>query len=208
MQAFLDGKPVSAVNSTFAAAVAAVLLVANEQKRLIIEVLADGAPVSDACLNDPNNAKVLAARLEFKSEPQALLVATTLENAADVLSETRAQQLSAAEQLQLGEHKTAFEQLGPVLETWAAVQSAVSDSAAVLHVDVDAMGHSAGIELKPLIMDLSSHLGGLKVAINARDWSSAADTLAYDLDTQCERWGIALRKLSASLTKAGAGGGG
>ena len=202
MQAFLDGEPLDAKDASFAAAVSAAAASSEKQHRIIVQVMADGHAVSDECLQDPLRSTVSAQRLEFVSVAPEQLVATTLENAADVLGETRATQLAAAEQLQLGEQEQAFVQLGPVLETWSAVQAAVQNSAAVLKIDVTVLGTRAGVELKPLIAGLSSHLGQLKNAIEAKDWSSAADTLAYDLDSQCEQWTIALKKLSESLGKA------
>ncbi len=201
MQAFLDGNPLNLVATSFGEAVEEANKIADGMHQIIYEALVDGTSVSDEHLEDPALANLKPLRIEFKSVSRRQLVAATFKSAAEVLAETRATQLAAAEQLQLGEQEKAFVVLGPVLETWGSVQKAVQSSADILELDVESLGRDAAVELKPLIASLSVDLGELKHAIETKDWSSAADSLAYDLDTQCEHWVIALRKLAISLVE-------
>ncbi len=201
MQVFLDGKPLALTVTNFGEAVNEANIIADELHQVIVEARADGTVVSDEFLEDPAYAHLKPQRLEFLSISRRQLVATTFASAAEVLAQTRATQLAAAEQLQLGEQEKAFEVLGPVLATWGSIQRAVQGSVDILNVSIESLGREAEVELKPLISALSIDLGELKHAIEAKDWSSAADTLAYDLDVQCEHWVVALRKLAACLVK-------
>lgn len=199
MQAFLDGKPLNLIATSFGDAVNEANAIADEMHQIIYEARADGTVVSDEHLEDSSLAGLQPQRVEFVSVSRRQLVATTFKSAADVLADARATQLAAAEQLQLGEQEKAFEVLGPVLETWGSIQRAVQSSADILELDVESLGREAAVELKPLIAALTIDLGELKHAIESKDWSSAADSLAYDLDVQCEHWVIALRKLAIAL---------
>ena len=204
MEVYLDGKQIRADVDAFANGLNVAVQAAEASGRLVVGVIADGNAVAHAWLDAPDDVVAAVTKLECESVAARELVASAFTDAAKVLGETRASQLAAAEHLQLGEPEQAFVQLRPVLEGWGAVQQTVQSAAQLLRVDVESMGAEGGVALGALISDLGAKISGLQTAISAQDWSSAADTLAYDLDGACERWGDALTRLSGSMARRAA----
>lgn len=195
MQVFLDDKPVVVSGQSLGDALAAVTTQAGS--RLVIEALADGAPVPDDHLENPPEAAPYAGELRFRSADRAAIARHALHEAADALERVRSSQRDAAEFVRAGDVREALAALGPALEGWQHVRSAIDTLAEGGFIALAA--HAAGApSLEDHLQKLAEALTELKRAISHADWAALGDVLAYDLDEQAEQIGAQLRALATS----------
>ena len=197
---FLDGQSIASDATTLRAALTDGAAGAKALGRIIVEVHADGALVPDEHLADPPTDSPYAGEINLVTAEPKPLVRYTLNDAAEALSIARERQAHAAAMLRTGEMQQAMDALAETLAVWEMVRRAVHDGCSLLGMPIEsALARGAAEGSPPLAEALSGRLAEVKRAIGAEDWSSLADTLAYDLDEEAERWTAALTGLAASI---------
>ncbi len=171
-----------------AAALAAGRSAAGE--RLIVEARADGFEVPATDIDDPPERAPYASRLDFTSADGGELVRVLLTDAAGALDAVGPRHLRAAEQIRGGNIDEALLTLGEVLRMWAEVRSAMELAS---RADVSSSGAAAENrdQLAPVLTGLAERLTEIKRTLVASDWSSLADVLAYDMESEvvrCRGW--------------------
>lgn len=200
MRIFLDDELIEESGSTLAKALETASGKAGE--RLLIGVTADGEPVSDSQLADPPMTDPFASELRFTSADPVSLVRVTLLEAADHLESSKEMQAAVAQQIQLGELSRAMPELSKVLDTWQQVEQCITLSRQVNGIE---LGHVNGEDtFEQLATHLTTRLGEIRDAINARDLSTLADILAYDMGEQADAWTGVLRDLAAGCRASAA----
>lgn len=194
MRVYLDGTLIDEAGSTLGRAIEAAR--ARAGTRMLVQAVADGAPVPAADLDDPPGVSPYASELRFASADSSVLLLDTLRETAEMLSEVKELQSRAAELLQTGKVDEAVAEVGEVLETWRTVKEAI---VLVLKASPADRYHGAEKqELSEAIGALASALGEIKRAMSVRDWASLGDSLAYDMGEHADR-------CRAWLIKAGSG---
>lgn len=192
MRIYLDDQLIDDAGTTLGKALETAAAKAGD--RLLIGLTADGAPVSDQHLADPPLTEPFAAELRFTSADPVSLVRVTLLEAADSLEASKEKQAAIAQQIQLGELSRAMPELSNVLDIWQQVEQCITLSRQVNGIE---LGHVNGeATFEQLAAHLSTRLGEIRDAINARDLASLADILAYDMDAQADAWTGVLRDLA------------
>jgi len=179
----LDGAALMVTEPTLAAALRHAADEAQRRGRVIIEVKADGARLSDEVLSNPGAGLEGVRTLAFISADPAQLVSQSLRDCAAALDEAAAEQRRASDLIQSGRTSEALEVVARVLGTWQAVSGVVDHSAALLGRPLGDVG-----ELGEATADLRTHLRSMKDAMGAEDWPALSDVLGYDLDAQATRW--------------------
>jgi hypothetical protein len=198
MRTFLDGTEAPEAGQTLAEALAYVG--GRAEGRLVIEALADGAPVPREDLATPPDRAPYAGRLEFRTADAEQLVVESLVQAAASLDPIGEAQREVAGLIQSGQTSAAMDRLGWTLDAWARVVQAVELARAAPGVELPAL--DAGVTLDGLVASLTGRLHDIRRAIQGEDLSGLADALGYDMAESAERWRTALRTLAG-----GAGGG-
>ncbi len=209
MRVLLDGAELAVETPSLRSALETAAATAAANGRVIVEVYADGAPVPAGDLASPSTEPMGASELQLTSADPRSLVAVTLHDAGDAVSQLRAEQSQAAEAIQSGKIDEAISMLSRVLGVWQAAHDAVEKGAALLAIDLDAMVlelPGGGREtVGPRVQSLAGKLGELKRAVVDRDWTALSDTLAYDLDEESAAWASMLHAMGDAVQQ-GAGG--
>lgn len=169
---------------------------------MIVEAVADGKPLDDAALADPDSCQRQILELRLTSIEPKELVRSTLLGAEDALEQAKADQHTAAEMIQSGQLDEARDPLASMLETWQAVREVVTRGSQVLRVDLDrvdlakASGGRLGGRVADRSNELFATLDELKSALAREDWSAVGDSLAYDFDELVNSWQVMLRALA------------
>lgn len=194
---FLDNRPLEAEDTTLSAALDAARANAERGGRIIVEVLADGAPAPDADLRDPAAVarRPYAGELRFVSESPRALVGDALLNAADAVTAIRGKQNEAANLLHRGEPENAVAILGEAVNLWQMVRRALDESGRLLGASM-----LASPELSGLADELSRRLNAVRDALTVQDWSALGDELDEEMDAHAARWADALGALAGRIT--------
>ena len=197
VKVYLDDESLTTEGETLGAALRAGVARARERGRLVVEINADGASIPEEHLADPPAFEPYAEELRLVSVEPGLLVRSTLLDAAEALEAIRERQRRAGELIQTGETAEAMTELTEVISVWSAVRRALEDGCTLLGLPLsDAI---AGADGRRLVDDLTGRLTDIRSALQAEDWSSLSDAVAYDLDEQAQRWTTVLRDFAARL---------
>ena len=100
--------------------------------------------------------------------------------------------------MQVGETAEALPKLGELLGVWMRVDNALSACRSVPGVGL--ADDSLADRFEDAAADLAPKLAEIRDAINAQDYTAAADSLAYDMPEQAEAWAELLRSMSDHVT--------
>lgn len=186
MRVTMDGQTVTDHAAGIAQALDLVRRKAHELGRLVIEVSADGQPAGELLDRMPQDTAGVS-ELGVTTAEKSLFLRETLLDARDTLERTRADQQSAAAQIDSGEVAQALQALRAIVEGWQLVRSVVDQAAALLGVPLHQLraGDTPGDEV---IRALAGDLVALRDAVSREDWSALSDTLACDLDARADQW--------------------
>jgi len=200
VKVYLDDETLTTEGETLGAALRAGVARARERGRLVVEINADGAAIPEEHLADPPGFEPYAEELRLISVEPGLLVRSTLLDAADALENVRERQRRAGELIQTGETEAAMTELTEVVTVWSAVRRALEDGCSLLGLPLSEA--IRGVDGQKLVADLTARLTDIRSALQAEDWPSLSDAVAYDLDDEAERWTGALRDFAARLEAA------
>lgn len=186
MRLVIDGRVIEGEMAGVAAALRAAREQSEEDGRLVIEVLADGAPASHL-LDDPPEGDAGHAELGVVTADRGLFLRETLLDAKEALAGTREDQKTAAGMIDRGELAGAVGSLGLILEGWQGVQTVVGQASIIAGVGLETL-ETAGVTADAAIRGLAADLVTLRDAVGGEDWSSLSDVLSGDLDTRAGQW--------------------
>lgn len=204
MRVTLDEKAITPAKPTLAEALRSAIEAAQAQGRIIIEVHADGAPLSDELLAAPEAHQGSIGELRLVSAEPRTLVRVTLLDAADVMEQTLKDQRAVADLLQTGEADQALARLGGIFATWQAVCDVVSKSSSLLGGQWEQLAVEAQEGGKPKVLEahlraLREDLRRIRQNVEDRDWSALADTLTEEFGHQAGQWRHILTQLAKQV---------
>ncbi|HYE02399.1 MAG TPA: hypothetical protein VD963_04085 [Phycisphaerales bacterium] len=205
MAVTLDGEALAVGGPTLGDALDAAGRAASQRRRIVVEVLVDGAALADDALAGEARARPIEAsdvRL-ISAEPRALVRGALLEVHRELghVGEAQRQVAGLARGGHLGETLAA---LAPPLEAWNRARRVVEYATTMLDWDPGATPEGPGEGTISAAADmLATRLGELKRAIELGDASGLCDSLEYDLPEEAERWRMLLLAL-AELAGRGA----
>ncbi len=205
MRIVVDNEPLTAAPGSIAGALSAARLSAEQRGRVVIEVLLDGEPLTDAQLSQPSTAARNSGEMRFTTAEPAELVGSTLLGVAETLGDVKLEQQAAAELLTLGKMSEAMDRLHHALRTWEGVRQAVIDGTTLLGMSVETTvlrTTSGERAMSEQVRLLASSLSEVKRAFGAEDWSGLADVLGYDMQEQADQWRETLIALAEHIRTA------
>ncbi len=188
MRVFLDGEQIDVSPPTVAGAIDAARSRSEAAGRIIIEALADGAPLDDDVLGNPPHDAAGYQELRFTSTPPGPFIRVTVLDAAESLDQVKRDQAEAARAIQTGRRADAVEPLRRVLEGWALVRDVLDKSQQLCGLGAAEIDLPNGEKGQRLVDDLAEKLGEIRAAFQRDDWADAGDVLAYEMPEQADRW--------------------
>lgn len=198
----LDQQPCDVTADSTWEAIAEASALAGSRGRLIVEVIVDGARLSDEDVTALQHQSARAASIELTSAHVGALVGEVFAEAEESLAEANRLQTSAAEKLQAGQAAEAMRDLAQAIGIWQSTQHAVT-------LGIEAMAGAGGgngtgepadaaIDMPPLnaaATRLHQQLDGIAEALRQRDTIAIADALLYELPACVSQWREMLRAL-------------
>jgi len=164
---------------------------AESQGRLIVDILVDGQPATDALFDE--NAKDLPPinELRFTTADTNALIVETAQTAIDSIELLKADQEAGVEQIRSGDLQDAMESLRAVMEGWTAMRDIVDQITQITNTELATLkvGQESGSEI---IDSLSKSLEEVRETLKNEDWSSLGDVIEYDLNELATKWAALL----------------
>jgi hypothetical protein len=207
MRVYLDDALIENARPTLAGGVTAAAAIAQSRGRIIIQVMADGAPLADEKLADLPDSSDGVAELRLTSADTRSIVRVALGDAAELLEGHIATHKQTALLFQQGDVQGGFADLDRVVEVWRVARETLEKCAAALGLDGDSLARTAlqvhrdFAEAANAVSSLSVKLNELKSGIERQDWSAVADLLEFDLPEQAQLWSAMLRAVADHVAK-------
>ena len=199
MRVLLDDQPCSTSATTIGEAVAVAADAAEKAGRLVIEVLVDGASLSEDDLQETSRLSNSADEVQLVTTTMNELLRDTFVHAAEALADADTVQKEAAEFIQSGRQSEGMQSLLASLETWGGIRDAVVKGLALAGISPEDVTIE-GIALPDAIGRLQVRLGGLKESMVANDVSATCDCLLYDLPESTAEWRTILAGLATQFS--------
>ena len=195
MRVILDNQPCSIDATNLGEALAAASTLAEGRGRLVVEVLVDGALLSDAQLQDEDRLCGTARELELKTTTASALLQETFIQAAESIADTASMQTTAAEMLRSGQSPEGMEAIGTALASWGQIHEAAIKGLLLAGEDPETLVVRE-ISFLDANSALQQQLGDLQRGIEAQDASAICDCLLYEFPKVCEIWIEVLRGMA------------
>jgi hypothetical protein len=197
MRILLDNHDTNLTADTVGAALREASVLAERAGRLIVEVSVDGVAWSEEDLASAELAARSAGELRCATVHPAELLRDTFANAADAVLNAESIQRGAAQLLQRGQSREAYDLLAEALAIWGSVQTAISQGLALGILSRESIA-AGGIDLDGTVQSLDAQLRRLRDAMVAQDATAIADCLLYEFPST----GRAFAAMLADLAKA------
>ncbi len=194
MRVYIDNTELEA-NNSIADALDAAREHAENDGRLIIDILADGQTIDDAMLDNPPSDSGGISELRLTTTDPVAFLMETFASARESLALVREDQSTAADHLRKGDLEPAVEALNGVLTGWQAVGDVVAQSAELADIDLNTFEFD-GFHAKDVIEKLGDTLFEIRTNLTHQDWSSLGDAIEYDLDDLAKQWDALLGALA------------
>lgn len=202
MPVLIDDQPVPLAGQSLRELLASANSHLAESGRVVVEVKLDGQPVTgDALESDTPTPDQSEVRV-YTAEPAAL-AAGILEQVREQLHAASKMQQEAADLLQEDEASQALELVRGSIDGWLQAQQAVTQTAALLNIDLSLVQVESEDDTVVMRMqELIQRLVELKDLVQANDFVSLADALAYEWPQVTEQWDGAIGAIIREIEKS------
>ena len=125
MRVILDNETCSIEAQNLGEALAAASHLAEDQGRLVVEVLVDGNPLTDAQLREDSILEDSVSEIQLKTTTAAQLLFETFSDASAAILDTQKVQHNAAELIQSSQSEQGMRALGVALASWGEIHEAM-----------------------------------------------------------------------------------
>lgn len=169
---------------------------AESQGRLIIDILVDGEPATDAFFDEDSASLPAINELRFTTANTTDMVNETLQTTIESIELLKADQAAGVQQLREGNLADSMESMRAIMEGWQAIRDIVDQIAQITNIDIFTLqaGEKTGGEL---VESLSKALSEVRETLNTEDWSSLGDIIEYDLTELADQWSTLLEAMKS-----------
>ena len=204
MAVLIDDQRVQIKGSDLASVLSAAREHAAKDGRVVVEVHYDGEPLAANDLTEKRDAPVEGSEVRLYTTELHPLVVSTLKQARELLADSRAVHVEAAELLQQDHQVDAMNKVSTVLSSWHQGLQAIQQSAELAAIDLNRKTFE-GRPIAGLIGDLARQLGELRDLVNDKDSVGLADVLAYEWPQTCDHWAQLIDELIGWIESAEGG---
>ena len=164
---------------------------AESKGRLIIDILVDGEPATDALFDEDASTLPAINELRFTTANTNEMVHETLQTTIESIELLKADQAAGVQQLREGHITDSMESMRAIMEGWQAIRDIVDQIAQITNIDIFTLqeGDQTGAQL---VESLSKALAEVRETLNTEDWSSLGDIIEYDLTELADQWSTLL----------------
>ena len=174
---------------------------AESQGRLIVDILVDGQPATDALFDEDPADHPPISELRFTTANTAALVNDTIDTAIESIDLLKADQQAGAQQLREDDMDNAMQTLRAIMEGWQAMRDIVDQITQVTDLDINTLS----VNQQPateIVNKLSKSLEDVRETLKNEDWSLLGDTIEYDLNELADQWSTLLSSMKSSTNPA------
>ncbi len=174
---------------------------AESQGRLIVDILVDGQPATDAFFDEDASDLPPISELRFTTANTAALVNDTIDTAIESIDLLKADQQAGALQIREGDMDNAMQSLRAIMEGWQAMRDIVDQITQVTDLDINTLS----VNQQPateIVNKLSKSLEDVRETLKNEDWSLLGDTIEYDLNELADQWSTLLSSMKSSTNPA------
>lgn len=193
MQLYVDNLPIPCDAGSLASALGQAAAHAEQQGRIVVEVILDGRRLGDDEL-DAIGSMPLPTEVRVITTTPAALLGETFEQAAVVVEGIGTNQQEAATLLQSGRRVEAMSVLESALRNWDEVRTAVDQGVQLARSGMAELSVNS-TELESSLTLLATSLRELRDAMLQRDEVRLSDCLLYEMPATVKQW----RELLSSL---------
>jgi hypothetical protein len=190
-----------AVESMGLTTIGQVLHHVQQDNRLVINLLVDGQEPDLAKMGHLRAAPLAGHTLFIETaEPQAV--------ALDVLAEVDAElsrgdrlKSEVVDYLQKNAPAPAMERLSGCFTIWNAARESLEKTTQLLRIDLEQITLEGGCTLASAMNAFADHLRQIKAALEARDYVTLADVLAYEMTETTGHWRQAIGQVRRAVSR-------
>jgi hypothetical protein len=174
---------------------------AESQGRLIVDILVNGQPATDAFFEENMESLPPITDLHFTTADTATLVSDTIETAIESIELLKADQQAGAVQLREGDMENSMQTLRAIMEGWQAMRDIVDQITQITDLDINTLT----IDQQPateIINKLSKSLEDVRETLKNEDWSLLGDVIEYDLNELADQWSTLLSTMKSEAAPA------
>ncbi len=174
---------------------------AESQGRLIVDILVNGQPATDAFFEESMENLPPITDLHFTTADTASLVSDTIETAIESIALLKADQQAGAQQLREDDMDNAMQTLRAIMEGWQAMRDIVDQITQITDLDINTLT----VDQQPatqIVEKLSKSLGDVRETLKNEDWSLLGDVIEYDLNELADQWSSLLSAMKSQAAPA------
>ncbi|HEX8915516.1 MAG TPA: hypothetical protein VF796_24395 [Humisphaera sp.] len=173
----------------------------QRDNRLVVNLLIDGEQPDLRQLGRVR-ASPLAGHVLYveTAEPQAIAL-DVLDEVEVELDEAERLKGEVVDLLQQNQPAPAFERMSRCFTAWNAARESIQKVTQLLRLDVERIRVGPNVALADTLTRFADHLRQLKDALEARDFVTLADVLAYEMTETTAQW----RQALAAVRRAAGG---
>ena len=202
MRVLMDEQPCAVETSSVGAAIDGAAALAEQDGRVIVEIVVDGQSWDEAALGSDTRYDKQASEVQMATRNLHELVRETLTDASEELGKADAAQRAAAEHIQADRTDEAMAPLTDALDIWMAVHRAVRIAADAVNIDLDGLrvgDQPAGA----IITAFHGQLDDIRSSLIDDDPVRLSDALAYELPECIAQWRELLDAMRAETEAKG-----
>lgn len=191
MRVLLDNQPCDIQADSVTAAVTRAAALAQQNGRLIVEVIVNGRTWNSDDLDKLDQQPLVAEEIRLTTAEPAALICQTLDDAADALLDAERLQRESAQTMQAGQTASGLAMLNQAFGVWSSVQQAVTMSCELAGIDLDQFrieSQEPGESARVILHKLNNHLRQVRDALANRDEVALTDALLYEMPAAVRSW--------------------
>ena len=170
----------------------------RSNQRLVVHMMVDGHE-PDLDQIETLRALSLDERTLFIETIEPKQIATDVfDQVQNLLCDAELLRGQAVSHLQAGEMADALKKLGSCFTTWNHTQESIEKIARLLSVDLENINLGQG-SLQTWLQSFSRQLSDIRSALEARDYVTLSDILAYEAHQTSSRWQEAIEAIRATI---------
>ena len=171
----------------------------QRDNRLVVNLLIDGREPDLDQLCEVKRVPLGGRTLFIETAEPGDMALEVLQEVENQLAEAERLKGDAVDLLRRGgASNKAMEQLSACFRTWHTAQQALVKVAQLLRLDLDSV-HAEGRSLAEMLAGFTGQLRDIKQAIEARDFVTLGDVLAYEMTDTPAQWSAALAAVRAMV---------
>lgn len=170
----------------------------RSKQRLVVHLMIDGRE-PDLQQMESVCAQPLAQRAVYIETVEPKRIAAEVFNSVEsLLVDAETLRAQAVTHLQAGEHADALKKLGTCFTTWNSTQESIEKVARLLSIDLDQVQLDES-SLQSWLGEFTQQLTDIRSALEARDYVTLSDILAYEAHDTSGRWRQAIDAIRSAI---------